>query len=60
MTEEIARNVGPEGIEIAYQRFGRLDAPAVLLIMGAGAQMIAWPDVFCHELASHGAASDPL
>ncbi|MBY0481197.1 MAG: alpha/beta fold hydrolase [Chitinophagaceae bacterium] len=50
MTEEKALNIGPSKIDIAYQRLGELDAPPVLLMMGAGAQMIAWHDGFCAEL----------
>ena len=54
MAEELARDVGPSGIEIAYERIGDRGAPPVLLIMGAGAQMISWPDGFCTELAGRG------
>jgi pimeloyl-ACP methyl ester carboxylesterase len=54
VAEAMARNVGPSGIEIAYQRLGDREAPPVLLIMGAGAQMISWPDGFCAELAGRG------
>ncbi|MCH6163272.1 alpha/beta fold hydrolase [Streptomyces marispadix] len=54
MPEMKALNVGPSGIEIAYERFGELDTPPVLLIMGAGAQMINWPDGFCQELVARG------
>jgi pimeloyl-ACP methyl ester carboxylesterase len=50
MTEEKARNVGPSGIDIVYQRFGDPESSPVFLIMGGGAQMIAWPDGFCEEL----------
>jgi pimeloyl-ACP methyl ester carboxylesterase len=52
--EEKAAKVGPAGIEIAYQRLGNSDAPAVLLIMGVAAQLIHWPDSFCQELVNHG------
>ena len=54
MAEEKARNVGPSGIEVAYERIGDRGALPVLLIMGAGAQMISWPDGFCAELAGRG------
>ncbi|MFD9073509.1 alpha/beta fold hydrolase [Streptomyces lasiicapitis] len=54
MAELKARHVGPSGIEIAYERFGAPDAPPVLLIMGAGAQMINWPEGFCEALVGHG------
>lgn len=30
-------------VELEYERFGSTDDPAVLLIMGLGAQMIVWP-----------------
>ena len=41
-------------IELAYETFGNPDAPAVLLIMGLGAQMILWPDALCEALAEAG------
>ncbi|HEX8074644.1 MAG TPA: alpha/beta hydrolase [Thermoleophilaceae bacterium] len=46
-TEKAAAN----GIELAYETFGRRDDPPVLLIAGVGAQMISWPDGFCELLA---------
>ncbi|MBP7972891.1 MAG: alpha/beta hydrolase [Candidatus Nanopelagicales bacterium] len=42
------------GIEIAYQTFGEPTNPPMLLIMGLGTQMIAWPEEFCNDLADHG------
>jgi len=54
MTIEIASNVGPARIDIAYERLGDPHAPPVLLIMGLGAQLIAWPDGFCDELVQRG------
>ena len=48
-----AAAVGPSGISIAYERFGNLDAPPVLLVMGLGMQMIGWSDGFCSSLAAH-------
>jgi pimeloyl-ACP methyl ester carboxylesterase len=50
----IARNVGPAGIEVAYERIGDPAAPPVLLIQGLGAQLIGWPDGFCTALAERG------
>jgi len=54
MTIEIAANVGSARIDIAYERLGDAHAPPVLLIMGLGAQLIAWPDGFCAELVGRG------
>ena len=54
MAIEMATSVGPARIDIAYERLGPAQAPPVLLIMGLGAQLIAWPDGFCHELVERG------
>ncbi|SNQ49830.1 Alpha/beta hydrolase [Frankia canadensis] len=54
MAEEIARGVGPDRIDIAYERLGDLAAPPVVLMMGGGAQMINWPDEFCAMLVDSG------
>ncbi len=51
--EESVQNIGPSKIELVYQRFGDPTLPPVFLIMGAGAQMIDWPEGFCLELANH-------
>ena len=42
------------GIELCYDTFGDPAAPPLLLIMGLAAQMIAWDEDFCAELASRG------
>lgn len=47
-------SVAANGITIAYDTFGEETAPALLLVMGLGAQMIAWPEEFCKELADAG------
>ena len=49
-----ALRTGPSRIDIAYQRFGSPASPPVLLIMGGGAQMIAWPEGFCDALIARG------
>jgi pimeloyl-ACP methyl ester carboxylesterase len=54
IVDEKAPKVGPSGIDIAYQRLGNPDAPAVLLVMGLAGQSIAWPDAFCHALVDRG------
>lgn len=41
-------------IELCYETFGNETDPAVLLIMGLGAQMLLWPDEFCLDLAQRG------
>ena len=42
------------GIELAYETLGDPRDPALLLIMGLGAQLIDWPDEFCELLAGRG------
>ncbi|HVZ56689.1 MAG TPA: alpha/beta hydrolase [Chitinophagaceae bacterium] len=54
MHVEFVDQVGPSAIRIAFQRMGGSASPPVLLIMGAGAQLIAWPDGFCRELMNRG------
>src|SRR5690349_17585196 len=54
MKEEFIRNAGPSKITIAFERLGQPNTTPVLLIMGAGAQMIAWPNGFCECLVNHG------
>lgn len=50
LNEQIAANVGPSGIEIAYERRGNPADPIVLLIMGGAAQLVQWPDGFLAAL----------
>jgi pimeloyl-ACP methyl ester carboxylesterase len=54
MTIEVATNVGPARIDIAYERLGDPAHPPVLLIMGLGSQLISWPDGLCEELVARG------
>jgi pimeloyl-ACP methyl ester carboxylesterase len=42
------------GIQLEYDTFGSPDDPALLLVMGLGAQMTAWDTGWCELLASHG------
>ena len=42
------------GLELAYDEFGDPGCPVILLIMGLGTQMIAWPEAFCEGLAARG------
>ena len=42
------------GIDICYQALGDRGSSAILLIMGLGMQLIAWPDAFCESLVDSG------
>lgn len=46
-----ACTVQANGIELCYETFGDPAAEPLLLVMGLGAQMIAWPDELCEALA---------
>lgn len=48
------KTVAVGDLEIAYETFGEATDPALLLVMGLGTQMLAWPDEFCTELAAIG------
>jgi pimeloyl-ACP methyl ester carboxylesterase len=42
------------GLELEYDTFGAPSDPALVLVMGVGAQMIAWEPDFCGLLADEG------
>jgi pimeloyl-ACP methyl ester carboxylesterase len=42
------------GIALCYETFGDPADPAALLVMGLGAQMVAWQEDFCEQLAARG------
>lgn len=46
--------VSANNITLEYESFGKTSDPAVLLIMGLGMQLVAWPEQFCAEIASRG------
>ena len=48
------KKVPANGIEIAYETFGERDALPLVLVMGWGTQMVAWPDPLCQDLADRG------
>ena len=56
--DEMVSQVGPAGIDIAYQRLGKSDAPAVLLIMGIGADAL-WDGHTRAEAAASVLANGP-
>lgn len=45
---------GSNGLELCFDSFGDPAAPPLLLVSGLGAQLIAWDDEFCRQLASAG------
>lgn len=49
-----ARVVEHQGIRLATEAFGDPDDPPVLLVMGATASMLGWPDEFCTALTERG------
>ncbi len=50
-----AKLITPNNIEICYESFGKIDnAPPIVLIAGAGLQMLGWPDEFCRMLVARG------
>jgi pimeloyl-ACP methyl ester carboxylesterase len=51
MAEQFAQ-VGD--IELCFETFGSPQDPALLLVMGLGTQMIAWPEEFCRRLVARG------
>lgn len=42
------------GIDLAWDQFGRAGDPAILLIAGLGVQRIRWAVSFCEDLAARG------
>ena len=42
------------GMRLAYDEFGDASQPTILLIMGLGTQMIAWPETLCQGLVNRG------
>jgi len=48
------RASAPNGIELEYETMGDPADPALLLIMGLGAQMVAWDDEFCQGFVDRG------
>jgi pimeloyl-ACP methyl ester carboxylesterase len=52
---EIRTGTAPSGdLDIYYEDLGDPNDPAVLLIMGLGAQLILWRDGFCQKLVDQG------
>ena len=47
-------SITANNVSLYYEEIGAKSAPVILLIMGLGTQMIAWPDAFQHDLAAAG------
>jgi pimeloyl-ACP methyl ester carboxylesterase len=47
-------SIAANGIDIEYDASGNPSDPPLLLVMGLGAQLIAWDDEFVRELVSRG------
>jgi pimeloyl-ACP methyl ester carboxylesterase len=47
-------NIHANGIDIEYEALGESTSEPLLLIMGFGRQMIAWPDALCGRLVDRG------
>ena len=47
-------NIKANGIDIYYEESGPVDAPVILLVMGLGTQMIAWPEDLIQGLVAQG------
>ncbi|MBI3716922.1 MAG: alpha/beta hydrolase [Betaproteobacteria bacterium] len=46
--------VQANGLQFEYETLGNPADPPLLLIMGLGMQLVAWPDGFCRELVARG------
>lgn len=49
-----ARRIEANGVALYTESFGDRSDPAVLLVMGATASAVWWPEVFCRQLADRG------
>jgi pimeloyl-ACP methyl ester carboxylesterase len=47
-------NIRANNIELYYEENGPADGPVILLVMGLGTQMIAWPDELIQGLVAQG------
>ncbi len=52
LNEQIAKNVGPAKLDIAYEECGDRAHPTVLLVMGVAAQLVNWPVGFLDALVA--------
>jgi len=53
-TVQLPATPNKKAVTLAFETFGSPSNPALLLIMGLGGQLIAWPQDFCEQLAARG------
>jgi pimeloyl-ACP methyl ester carboxylesterase len=46
--------VQANGLQIAYEEFGRAEDPVILLVAGLFNQLVRWPVAFCELLVAKG------
>lgn len=54
LNERIAKNVGPDKLDLAWEEHGDRKNPTVLLVMGVAAQLVHWPAGFLSALVARG------
>lgn len=54
MPRATVMSTSPDRIELEYETFGSPTDPALLLVMGFTAQLIAWDTELCEQLAARG------
>ncbi len=54
MLHRVEGTVYSNGLRLHYESLGDTTAPTILLIMGLGMQLTAWPDPFCEALVEQG------
>jgi pimeloyl-ACP methyl ester carboxylesterase len=47
-------SIAANGLTLEYESLGDPAAPPILLVMGLGMQLIAWPEAFCQGLVDRG------
>ncbi len=54
MAEPQEKAIEANGVSLYTESLGELDSPAVLMVMGATASLVWWPDGLCQTLARSG------
>src|SRR5688572_10650877 len=53
-TTRIVPKISLDSLELEYASCGDPARPTILLVMGLGMQLVAWPDALCDALAAKG------